>query len=549
MYENRWNNTDADLTIASIVAKGINQDIALRVYTSRLIGNDPDLVMHGGGNTSCKTVMSDVFGNDTRVLCVKGSGWDLGTIEASGLPAVRIEPLLELRSLESLSDEDMVNVQRANLMDQSSPNPSIETLLHAFLPHKFVEHTHATPFLALANLPDPKGTIREIFGDSMVVVPYVMPGFELAKLAASIAEEHPEADGIVLLKHGHFTWGDDAKSSYNRVIEQTNKVEEWFAARRDMNQYPIAKSPIANTLDQINLIKKALNNLSAQEKTSFVMNVVDDPSIVAQMNKHIAEGIIDRGVATPDHVIRIKAKPLVLTQAIIATGLDAVVGAIENFIADYKEYFDTWSALEDEPKTMLNPMPKLIWVESLGLIGVGATKKESKTITDLGAQNIRVITDAENAGGFFPVMDKDLFDMEYWSLEQAKLGKASTPHLQGKVTLVTGAGGTIGASIVRAFDAAGAEVVAIDIDKNALIEKSFPSRVMLKQADITDESQINTIIDDLVLHFGGVDILVSNAGTAPKHHFWRWKQKYCAVVLILISLLIFIWQKLLDGCL
>ena len=236
--------------------------------------------------------------------------------------------------------------------------------------------------------------------------------------------------------------------------------------------------------------------------------------MIAQMNKHIAEGIIDQGVATPDHVVRIKAV-LVLTQAIIATGLDAVVGAIENFIADYKEYFDTWSALEDEPKTMLNPLPKLIWVESLGLIGVGATKKESKTITD-GAQNIRVITDAENAGGF-PVMDKDLFDMEYWSLEQAKLGKASTPHLQGKVTLVTGAGGTIGASMVRAFDAAGIEVVAIDIDKN-VIEKSFPSRVMLKQADITDESQINTIIDDLVLHFG-VGILVSNAGTAPRRSF------------------------------
>lgn len=516
MFENKWTDTDAASIIASNGAKGINKDLALRVYTSRLIGNDPDLVMHGGGNTSCKTMMPDLFGRDTRVLCVKGSGWDLGTIEAPGLPAVRLEPLLALRSLESLGDQDMVNVQRSNLMDQSAPNPSVETLLHAFLPHKFVDHTHATPFLALANLPDPKAIIQEIFGDSMAVVPYVMPGFALAKLAASIAEEHPEADGLVLLKHGHFTWGEDAKSSYDRVIDHTIKVEEWFAAQRDVRQYPAAQPPIADIFAQINMIKKAFNKVSAQENTSFVMDWVDDQSIVAQMNKHIADGVIDRGVATPDHVIRIKAKPLVLSRTVIATGLDAVVGAIENFIADYKQYFDTWSTLADEPKTMLDPMPKIIWVETLGLIGVGATKTEAKTITDLGAQNIRVITDAENAGGFYPVADKDLFDMEYWSLEQAKLGKAAPPPLQGKVTLVTGAGGTIGAAIVRAFDAAGAEVVAIDKDNDALIEKRLPARVTLKQADLTDEDQINAIINDLVLHYGGVDILVSNAGTAPQ---------------------------------
>jgi rhamnose utilization protein RhaD (predicted bifunctional aldolase and dehydrogenase) len=236
MFHSRWVDGDAKAFIERQAQNGINAEIALRVYTSKLIGSDPDLVMHGGGNTSCKTTMPDLFGNDTRVICVKGSGWDLGTIEAPGLPAVRLEPLLELRNLDALSDENMVNVQRANLMDQASPNPSVETLLHAFLPHNVVDHTHATPFLALANLPEPEAIMREIFGTSMAIIPYVMPGFALAKLAAEIAEQHPEAEGLLLLQHGHFTWGEDAKQSYDRVIDQTNSVEAWFADRRDTIQ-------------------------------------------------------------------------------------------------------------------------------------------------------------------------------------------------------------------------------------------------------------------------------------------------------------------------
>ena len=238
-FKTRWLDTDANSHIERHAIKGINAEIALRVYTSRLIGSDPDLVMHGGGNTSCKTTMPDFFGNNVRVLCVKGSGWDLSTIEAPGLPAVKLDPLLELRQLDALSDEDMVNVQRANLMDQSSPNPSVETLLHAFLPHSVVDHTHATPFLALANLPEPEEVVYEIFGDSLAIVPYVMPGFALAKLANEIAEQCPKAEGLLLRQHGHFTWGDDAKQSYERVINHTNKVETWFANRRNAIQYHV----------------------------------------------------------------------------------------------------------------------------------------------------------------------------------------------------------------------------------------------------------------------------------------------------------------------
>ena len=516
MFHNRWINCDANAFIERHLEKGINADLALRVYTSQLIGSDPDLVMHGGGNTSCKTTMPDLFGNETRVLCIKGSGWDLGTIEAPGLPAVRLDPLLELRKLDALSDEDMVNVQRANLMEQASPNPSVETLLHAFLPHPVVDHTHATPFLALANLPEPEAVMREIFGTSMAIVPYVMPGFALAKLAAEIAEQHPEAEGLLLLQHGHFTWGEDAKQSYDRVIDHTNSVEAWFADRRDAVQYPGTGLPQVEAQRLINDLKRAMFEVSAKPSPSFLLDWINDAAITSQIDQHISNGVLGRGVATPDHVIRIKAKPLVLTRDIQAGGAEAIVGAIKAYVDDYTEYFDTWSALADSPKTMLDPMPKLAWVEGMGLIGIGGSMKEAKTITDIGVQNIRVTTDAEATGGFYPVADKDLFDMEYWSLEQAKLGKASPPPLQGKVTIITGAGGAIGSAIVKVFENAGAEVVAVDINAQALAQQDFSSKVYQKTIDLTKADQIRELTIDVVRKYGGVDILVSNAGTAPQ---------------------------------
>jgi rhamnose utilization protein RhaD (predicted bifunctional aldolase and dehydrogenase)/NAD(P)-dependent dehydrogenase (short-subunit alcohol dehydrogenase family) len=516
MFKNKWNDKEAASFIKTHDSDRINADLAHRVYTSQLIGQEPDLVMHGGGNTSCKTVMKDLHGQNLDVLCVKGSGWDLGTIQTPGLPAVRLAPLLDLRKLNVLSDEDMVNVQLANLLDQSAPNPSVETLLHAFLPHKFIDHTHATPFLSLANLPDPDAILQEVFGQTLAVVPYVKPGFELAKLAAQVAEENPDAEGLLLLKHGHFTWGTDAKSSYDRVITHTNLIEEWFSQKREGIQYPSSQPAKPANSNYIDLITSAINQVNASSDTSFILDVVRDPSLVEQMDLHIINSVTDRGVATPDHVIRIKAKPLVITQDISAVGSDKIVKAIRVFVDDYTKYFDKWSAQADSPKTMLDPMPKLIWIESFGIIGVGATKKEARIITDLGAQNIRVITDGEKTGGFYPVRDNDLFDMEYWSLEQAKLGKASQKLLQGKVVMVTGAAGTIGSAIIKTFANAGAELVAVDNNAEALEQaaNNFPAGTLLKIINLTKSDQIDTLLKEVILEFGGIDILISNAGTA-----------------------------------
>ena len=221
-----WSDNEAEAFASGYADVGVNRDLALRVYTSRLLGGDPRLVLHGGGNTSVKTSQTDIVGNEVEVLCVKGSGWDLSDIEPAGLPAVRLNPLLRLEALDRLSDEDMVNVQRGNLLDSAAPNPSVETLLHAFLPHKFIDHTHSTAILSVSDLPDGEDLCAEIFGDSMGSVPYIMPGFALAKSAASIYRQYPDVDGLILHKHGIFTFGDSAQEAYERMIGAVTMAEE-----------------------------------------------------------------------------------------------------------------------------------------------------------------------------------------------------------------------------------------------------------------------------------------------------------------------------------
>src|SRR5438477_6649032 len=227
--QNQWNDAAAEATVAQYAAKGIARDLALRVYTTRLLGADPRLVLHGGGNTSCKTMATDLVGDNWPVLCVKGSGWDMATIEPEGLPAVKLEPLRKARKLKKLADEDMVALQRANLIDPAAPNPSVETLLHAFLPHKFVDHTHSTAVLSVVDQDGSRQLCQTIFGKKLGFVPYIMPGFELAVAAASIFEQDESVEGLVLDKHGIFTFAESAKQAYERMIHYVSLAEQYIA--------------------------------------------------------------------------------------------------------------------------------------------------------------------------------------------------------------------------------------------------------------------------------------------------------------------------------
>src|SRR5271154_5972174 len=230
--QSRWNDTEAQDFVSRYAAKGVNEDVALRTYTTRLLGSDPKLVLHGGGNTSVKTIAKDMLSEDVEVIHIKGSGWDMGAIEPAGLPAVRLAPLRRLRALDKLSDEDMLNFQRVNLLDSAAPNPSVETLLHAFLPHKVIDHTHSTAVLALTDQPDGEAVAREVFGNQVAYVPYTIPGFALAKSVADVFDRNRDVEGLVLLQHGIFTFGDSARQSYERMIEMGTRAEERLAKGR-----------------------------------------------------------------------------------------------------------------------------------------------------------------------------------------------------------------------------------------------------------------------------------------------------------------------------
>ncbi|EYD75557.1 Putative oxidoreductase [Rubellimicrobium mesophilum DSM 19309] len=475
--------------------------------------------MHGGGNTSIKLTAQDVFGDTVEVLHVKGSGADLDSITPSGLPAVRLDPLRRLRTLDSLSDEDMVNVQRANLLDSAAPNPSVETLLHAWLPEQVVDHTHATPFLALANLPEAEAALREIFGERLAFVPYIMPGFALAKAAAAVRDAHPGAEGLLLVNHGHFTWGATPRESYDRLIDQTNEVAAWLAERSRPAARPARARPSGTDMaSTLAALRGVLASALPKDAALPVLDLRDDDATRSFLERPDLGELARRGVATPDHVIRTKAFPLHLDRAAWDGGPEAMRTAVEAYAARYRDYFDRQASRATGPKTMLAPMPGLVWAEGLGLVGVGVTAAAARIAADLGTQTHRVMAAGEAVGGFIPIGEADTFDMEYWSLEQAKLGKGARPPLQGRVVLITGGAGAIGRAAAKAFATQGATVFLTDRDEEAL---NAARRELGRDhggiaADVTAPGAAAGIVAACVRRFGGVDILLSNAGAA-----WR----------------------------
>ncbi|GGD36301.1 bifunctional aldolase/short-chain dehydrogenase [Sinisalibacter lacisalsi] len=516
MIQNRWQDAEAKQMQDAAGDDPAARELALRVYTSRLIGADPDLVMHGGGNTSVKLTARDVYGDEVEVIHIKGSGWDLETMEARGMPAVRLAPLMRLRALAALSDEEMVNVQRSNLIDSTAPNPSVETLLHAYLPHKYVDHTHATAMLALANLPEVEAVTRELFGDRIVLVPYVMPGFELAKRAAETFDAHPHAEGLLLVNHGHFAWGPDAKASYDKIVEHTNAVEAWFAERRPAPLKPAAALPEAARAETLAALRGAIGAHLPEGAAMPVFDTRDSDALRGFLMRDDLAKLATRGVATPDHVIRIKAHPLHLTSDDVAGGAEAIAAKVAAFKADYTGYFDRQAPRFGGEKVMLSPLPNLAWIEGLGLVGIGADAKAARIAADLGEQNTRVMRDGEAAGGFHPLGEADLFDMEYWSLEQAKLGKGAPPAMRGRVVLVTGGAGAIGLATAESFRAKGANVFLVDRDPEALdaalakLGRDHGGVAL----DITASGAPRAAVEACAARFGGLDVLVSNAGAA-----------------------------------
>ena len=516
-----WSKADAKAMVEHYGRQGIGQDLALRVYTSRLLGGDPRLVLHGGGNTSVKTAMPDLLGEPVEVLCVKGSGWDLGNIEPPGLPAVRLAPLRKLRARDALSDEDMVKIQRANLLDPGAPNPSVETLLHAFLPHKFIDHTHATAVLSLADQPDAAERCADLYGPRISIVPYIMPGFLLAKKAAEVFEAGPEVEGLVLLKHGVFSFGDTARDAYERMIAIVTLAEERLQRGRK-SVFASAKLPaeVADLAEVAPILRGACalpDPATPGHYKRFVLDFRNGPAV-----RNFVDGAELRhyglaGVATPDHTIRTKNYPLIVPapdKGDLDRFAGAVRAAVDWFAVDYHAYFERHNAASPVKKRELDPAPRVALVPGLGLFGLGRSRKDAAVAADIAESWIATVTDAEAVGTFESLSEAELFEMEYWSLEQAKLGSAVEKPLAGQVALVTGGAGTIGFATARALKEAGAEVALVDrseADPEAAAKKLGGLGLI---CDLTDAAAIVAAFERMIARFGGVDIVVSNAGAA-----------------------------------
>ena len=520
--QSRWSDTDAGEFVARYGAKGIGEDLALRTYTTRLLGSDPKLVLHGGGNTSVKTRMRDLLGDDVEVLCVKGSGWDMGNIEPQGLPAVRLAPLRRLRALDKLSDEDMVNYQRVNLLDSTAPNPSVETLLHAFLPHKFVDHTHSTAVLALTDQPDGEAIVRDVYGDRVAYVPYTIPGFALAKSVANVFDRNPKVEGLVLLQHGIFTVGATAKEAYERMIGFVTMAEERLQRQRKTRAKAELPKGLASVAEIAPILRGAVA-IARDEMAGTVKRQIlcfrSSPAILDYVSGRELVRYSQQGVVTPDHTIRTKNWPL-LVPAPEAGKLDAwqaaVKDAVARFVAHYHDYFGRNNVRANPRKTELDPLPRVVLVPGIGLFGLGATAKDAAIAADIAQNTIEVITDAEAIGEYRCISEADMFDVEYWSLEQAKLGKSAEKVLARQIAVITGGGSGIGAATARAMAKEGAEVAVLDRDLDAARKtaKEIGGKALAVACDVTDAKSVRAAFDKVAEAFGGADILVSNAGAA-----------------------------------
>jgi len=477
-------------------AKKFKTDLDLRVYTSRLLGQDSSLVLHGGGNTSVKSTQTNLFGDVEDILYVKGSGWDLATIEAAGFAPVKMEMLLKMSELKELDDTSMVKYQRLAMTNPSAPNPSVEAILHAIIPFKFVDHTHTDAVVTITNTPNGEDKIKELYGPKVLIIPYIMPGFVLAKLIYDLTRDvnWDELEGMVLLNHGLFTFNDDAKKSYEKTIELVDKAEQYLKDHGACSQAQDSTSDISAL--ELAQIRKEISTLKGHASIS----ILNESNAAIDFSKQNIEKISQQGPLTPDHVIRTKRIPVILDKD--------YKKELATYISEYKNYFEENKTNE----TLLNPAPNFAILKNNGTLSFGKNAKEANIIKDINDHTFEAILRAEKLGAYKALDAKSIFDVEYWELEQAKLKKAgSSLEFAGKIALVTGGASGIGLAIAKMLNAKGAAVVVLDI--NPAVETIFTKSDMLGiRCDLTSSGDIQYAINLAVKNFGGIDMVVSNAG-------------------------------------
>jgi rhamnose utilization protein RhaD (predicted bifunctional aldolase and dehydrogenase)/NAD(P)-dependent dehydrogenase (short-subunit alcohol dehydrogenase family) len=476
--------------------------LSLRVYTSRLLGRDPALVLHGGGNTSVKATAPNFFGDPEDLIYVKGSGWDLATIEAAGFAPVRISVLLQLATLPSISDTDLVRIQRSAMTDPTAPDPSVEAVLHALIPATFVDHTHSDAVVALTNNPHGPDLVAEVYGDRVLVVPYVMPGFTLARTVYEMTQgiDWAAYEGMILLNHGVFTWGDTARDAYESMIRLVSLAEDHLRGRTAF-EAPVVGFPAPDDLIGLARLREAV---TAAAGFPIIVRLNDSPEAVGFSNLSDLAAISQQGPLTPDHIIRTKRVPLIVSS-------DPAVD-VQRYTDDYRAYFERHNS---GALTMLDPAPRWAIWPGHGILTFDRTLKAADIIMDIAEHTITAMQWTSVLGGWQSLPEKDLFEVEYWELEQVKLKKAGKrPPMEGKIALVTGAASGIGKAIAIELGAQGAAVLALDINPACVDTFNTPSMVGI-ECDATKPEMVCAAVEEAIRMFGGLDILVSNAGLFP----------------------------------
>lgn len=541
--QNLWNDSELHSTATGrIDAADTPAELVDLVYASRLLGRDDRLVMHGGGNTSVKSVLTDFIGNHSNVIFIKASGVNLASVDVHDFTPVRIEPLQRLQRMyasgERHSDDDIKRFSTGEfknflylnlftLTDQMvhrSLSPSIETLLHAFLPHRYIFHTHSLALLTLSNQADGDRLCREALGKEYGTVPYIQPGLGLARLALNAYDADPSIEGMVLHNHGLVTFGDTAREAYDRMIDGVSRIEERIASA-GRKSFPSV--PLPATIAGIEDVAPIVRGACSFEKTpgekdyeGFVLEFRSSKELDGFVNADALESIVAKGVMTPDFIIRTKNQPLVLP-APDAADLDGFKAAVRERVAayvdGYRAYFERNREATGMEVGMIDPMPRVVLVRGIGLFGLGRSVADAKLTADIAEQSALAMLDAESVGSFRSISERDAFEIEYWHMEQAKVKKSRNGgEFAGKVALVTGGAGAIGLATAKAFRSKGAEVAIMDLDPAALERAAgeLGPGTLTIPCDVTDRDAVRRAFDAIVHTFGGIDIVVSNVGVA-----------------------------------